>query len=88
MGINNISPQIPKIRPGMLVVTPIKIKGITANRKYVVEEVDEGFLVIRNDKGELSCHSAYQFIEADLYFTMCLFSTLITMYKLGNKAYK
>lgn len=81
-------PQIPKLTIGMVVVTPVPIRNITRNKVYVVEEIEEGFIIIRNDKGKLASFSAYQFIEADLYFTMCLFSTMITMYRLGNKAYK
>lgn len=80
--------KIPKLEPGMVVVTPVKLRHITPNRKYVVEEIEEGFVVVRNDIGKLASFTAYQFIEADLYFTMCLFSSMITIYNLGNKAYK
>lgn len=80
--------KVPKLTPGMVVVTPALLKDITPNKKYIVEELQEGFVIVRNDRGKLASFSAYQFIAADLYFTMCLFSTLITLYRLGNKAYK
>ena len=79
---------IPKIGIGLIVVTPVNHDGITANRKYIVEKVDNSLVFIRNDNDEVKSYTLYSFMEADLYFTMSLFSTMISMYKLGNKAYK
>jgi len=79
---------IPDIDVGVIVVTPSKIKNITINKKYVVQKVGDREIFIVNDIGELHSYNAYRFMEADLYFTMCLFSTLIMVFKLGEKAYK
>jgi len=81
-------PLIPEMKVGLVVVTPTIIKNITTNKKYVVQRLEEGHIIIYNDLGELCTYSAYEFIEADLYYTMCLFSTVINIFKLGNKAYK
>ena len=79
---------IQKIEMGLLVVTPSYHEGITANRIYVVEKVVENKVFIRNDFGEVKPYALYSFMEADLYFTMSLFSSLISIFRLGNKAYK
>lgn len=81
-------PLIPEMKVGLIVVTPSPIINITKNKKYVVEKIGNGMIVIRNDNGELASYNAYEFIEVDLYFTMCLFATVITLFKLGNKAFK
>lgn len=79
---------IPEIEIGLLVVTPVYHEGITANRKYVVEKVVDGMVYVRNDLGNIEPYTLYSFMEADLYFTMSLFSSMISIFKLGNKAYK
>ena len=76
------------MKVGLVVITPADIENITVNRKYIVEALDYDHILLRNDIGELKLYSAYKFIEADLYFSMCLFSTLINLFKLGSKAYK
>lgn len=81
-------PTIPEMEVGLVVVTPTNYKNITANKKYVVHKLGEGEIFLKNDIGEILPYSSYQFIEADLYFTMCLFSTMIRIFQLGNKAYK
>lgn len=86
--MSKITDNIPKLRTGMVVVAPVALVNITANRKYIVHSINEGNLLIRNDKGEIVSYSTYQFIEADLYFTMCMFATMINIYNLGSKAYK
>ena len=84
---NSIS-TIPEMEVGLIVITPIDCIDITANRKYVVEKMGEGVIYIKNNSGIIAPYSAYQFMEADLYITICLFTTMINIFKLGNKAYK
>lgn len=86
--MSNVIPVIPEMEIGLVVVTPVSREDITANKKYVVEKIGEGVIFIKNDFNCIVPHSSYQFIEADVYFTMCLFSTMITIFKLGSKAYK
>lgn len=82
------TPVIPEMKVGLVVVTPTRLQHITPDRKYVIEKVDKNIIYITNDDDELTAYHSYQFMEADLYYTMCFFSTLITLYKLGAKAYK
>lgn len=79
---------IPKIEVGLIVVSPGYHEGITPNRKYIVEKVVDSKVFVRNDFNEVKSYTLYSFMEADLYFTISLFSSLISIFKLGNKAYK
>ena len=81
----NSIPLIPNMKVGLVVVTPNKYENITANKKYVVEGISEGGIQIRNDVGILESYYAYRFIEADLYFTTGLFSTVIKLFKLKHR---
>lgn len=86
--MSNPIPVIPEMEVGLVVVTPVNHRGVTANRVYIVEKIGEGIIFIKNDFNQVAAYSTYQFIEADVYFTMCLFSTMINIFKLGSKAYK
>jgi len=81
-------PIIPVMEVGLVVVTPATIKDITVNKKYIVQQVECDFIILRNDTGAKIPYKAHQFMEADLYYTMCLFSSMITIFRLGSKAYK
>ena len=74
-------PKIPKMKPGLIVISPTDQVNITANKKYVVEGLLEDEVIIRNDEGRVGAYSAYRFIEVDLYFTMCLFGIFTTLFK-------
>ncbi len=79
---------VPKMEVGLIVVTPLNKKDLSSDKKYVVEKIEKDTIFIVNDLGELKSYSAYKFMEADLYYTICLFSTMITVYNLGSKSYK
>ena len=81
-------PTIPDMEVGLVIITPVRYRNITTNKPYVVEKTGNGTIFIRNDVGELTEYNSYQFMEADLYFTISLFSTTIKIFRLGDKAYK
>lgn len=86
--MKNTVPQIPVMEVGLVVVTPAVIKDITVNKKYIIEKIEDDLIILKNDAGQSMAYKSFQFMEADLYFTMCLFSSMITMFKLGSRAYK
>ena len=83
--MSNITPIIPKMKVGLVVVTPATVSNITRNKKYVIHKVRGKQIYITNDLGDMKPYDAFQFMEADLYFTMCLFSTMISLYSLYKK---
>jgi len=74
-------PGIPKMKIGLAVVSPTDQVNITANSVYVVEKLIEDRIVVRNNIGVSKSYSAYRFIEADLYFTICLYGTFNNILK-------
>jgi len=86
MSINLV---VPELKTGTIVVTPTTaLTGITKHKKYVVENITEDHIYLRNDYGEIRPFLAYQFMEADVYFTVCLFSTMITIFEINSKIFK
>lgn len=69
----------------MVVVTPYEIiPNITANKKYVIEDIRGNMIKIRNDFGELSWQMGIEFIEADVYFSICLLQTFNRILNLSS----
>lgn len=70
--------SIPNLARGMVVVTPYQDQtSITPNKTYIIEGVYHEFLLIKNDLGVTHPYESIMFIEADVYFTMLMFLTLM-----------
>jgi len=86
--MSSAAKKLGKLKTGVVVVTPVALRNITPNKKYIVQSISEGYILLINDKGDAASYSAYQFIEADLYFTMCLFYSLLTIFNIRSKIYE
>jgi hypothetical protein len=76
---------LPGLEVHMVVVTPYEIiPNITANKKYVIEDIRGNMIKIRNDFGELSWQMGIEFIEADVYFSICLLQTFNRILNLSS----
>jgi len=84
-----MSMMLPGLEVHMVVITPYQlIPHITANKKYVIEDIRGNMIKIRNDIEELTWHVGIEFIEADVYFTICLLQTFNRILNLsGNPLY-
>lgn len=66
----------PKIEVGSIIITfRADLKGITAKRKYIVEQRDSEFIYIRNDDDAVVRYRSIFFMEADVIFALLLYYT-------------
>ncbi len=71
---------LPILKPGMVVVTPsTDLSNLTEDKKYIIEDTEEGWIMITDDTGEFKYYRSHFFIEADVYYNMILFLTLIRL---------
>jgi len=71
---------------GMLVITASNnIKDITQERLYIIEKISSSFIYLTNDLGQSTKYRNHLFIEADLYYTTCLWLTLIKLFDIAPK---
>jgi hypothetical protein len=62
---------------GMIVITPNDIHpGLTAHRRYVIEDVAEDWIKILDDTDESRYYQSFLFIEPDVYYTITMFMTM------------
>ena len=82
--MNNLA--IPELQIGMLVVTPSdNIPNITQDRRYVVEYISGEYIQVRNNIDEVKEYKAHLFIEADVYYTVLLWLTVIRLFDIDPK---
>lgn len=73
--------DIPVLSKGMVVVTPyLNLTSITADKTYEIEGIYHEYILIKNDLGILHPYKSIMFIEADVYFSMLIFLTLIKLF--------
>ena len=69
--------DLPELEVHMIVTTPYKtLSHITANKKYVIRKVEQDIIWLENDYHEIEPYKSMHFIEADVYFSLCLYITL------------
>ena len=81
--------QLPEFAVGMIVVTPSsQITHLTEDRKYVIEDIDGDWLSITDDTGDSRFYQSHIFIEADVYYNMLLFLTMIRLFDINPNQLK
>jgi len=74
---------LPDFEVGMIVVCPSSnIPGITEDKKYVITDLEKGWVMIRNDEEETRYYQCHLFIEADVYYNMLLWLTFMRLFEL------
>lgn len=77
---------LPDLQVSMVVTTPYTtLPGITPNKKYVIVDIDRDEILLMNDLGRVRTYQAINFIEADVFFALCLYVTFVRMLGLTNK---
>lgn len=70
----------------MVVTTPYDtLPNITPNSKYIIIKIEQDIVWVRNDYGEVYPYKGMNFIEADVYFSLCLYVTFMRLLDLSNK---
>ena len=77
---------LPDLEMNMVVTTPYSsLPNITPNKKYIITKVERDTIWLRNDCNENKPYKAINFIEADVFFALCLYMTFVRMLNLSNK---
>lgn len=77
---------LPELQMNMVVTTPYTtLPNITPNKKYIITQMERDLIWLRNDCGEVRPYKAINFIEADVFFALCLYMTFVRILDLSNK---
>ena len=81
--------MLPTFEIGMLVVTPCSgILSLTEDKTYIVLDVQEEWLQIVDDQNDMRYYRSHLFIEADVYYNMILYLTLIRLFEINPNQLK
>jgi hypothetical protein len=78
---------IPDLTVGMVVITPTTLDPyLTEDTKYVVLSVIKDDLIsIQDDTGEERLYQSHLFIEADVYYSMIMWLSIMRIFDLSHK---
>jgi hypothetical protein len=77
---------LPDFKVGMIVVCPSSsIPHITEDKKYVIVDVENDWIMIQDDTDDTRYYQAHLFIEADVYYTMLMWLTLMRLFGIEPK---
>ena len=77
---------IQDIKAGMIVVTPSSnLPNLTEDRKYVVLDVEGDWIQIQDDSGDIRYYQSFLFIEADVYYAMILYLSMLRIFDIDPK---
>lgn len=80
---------LPTFKIGMLVVTPCSdIFHLTEDKKYVILDVQDDWLQITDDQNDTRYYRSNFFIEADVYYNMILYLTMIRLFEISHNHLK
>jgi hypothetical protein len=78
---------IPELSVGMVVITPTTlVPYLTEDKKYVVLSIDgDEWIQIQDDTGMTRHYQSHLFIEANVYYSMVLWLSLMRMFDISPK---
>lgn len=75
---------LPNLKVGTVVVTPCDaIPELTQDKHYVVLGIQDEWLKICNDFGDIRYYQAHLFIEANVYYNMLIWLVMMRMFDLN-----
>ncbi len=78
---------LPDFEIGMVVVTPSKdVPLLTEDKYYIIEDITEDHLGVRNDSDDLKYYSSHIFIEANVYYNMILWLSMLRLFEINPKS--
>jgi len=80
--------DLPIFKIGMIVITPAKdINNITEDKYYTILDIKEDTFKIKDDLGVIKYYPSYFFIEADVYYNMIMWLSLIRIFDINPKRF-
>lgn len=77
---------LPDFQVGMIVVTPSSnIPHLTEDKKYIVLDVESDWIQIKDDSEDIRYYQSHLFIEANVYYNMILWLSLMRLYNIDPK---
>jgi hypothetical protein len=77
--------SLPNLEVHMVVVTPYRtIENITPNKKYIITRIDYDTIHLVNDIGVSCKYKGIYFLEAEIYFSLCLYMTFVRILEISN----
>lgn len=78
---------IPDLAVGMIVVTPTTLKPyLTEDTRYVILSIlQDDLILIQDDTGEERVYQSHLFIEADVYYCMVMWLSMMRLFDLSPK---
>lgn len=82
--MNNLT--LPDFSVGMMVVSPASnLPHITEDRKYIVIDVEDGWIMLKDDTDDVRYYQSHLFIEADVYYNMMLWLAMMRLFDINPK---
>lgn len=78
---------IPELSVGMVVITPTTLMPyLTEDKKYVILAIDgDDWVQIQDDTETIRHYQSHLFIEANVYYSMVLWLSLMRMFDISPK---
>lgn len=77
---------LPEFTNGMIVVTPSTlVPHLTEDKKYVIQDVEGDWIMIRDDTEETRYYQSHLFIEANVYYNMIMWLTMMRLFNIDPK---
>lgn len=78
---------IPDLTVGMVVITPNTMTPyLTEDKRYVVLAIlQDDMISIQDDTGEERAYHSHLFIEADVYYSMIIWLSIMRIFELSPK---
>ena len=77
---------LPQFQVGMIVVSPAEnVPHITKDKYYVILDVEPDWIQIQDDTDEIRYYQSHLFIEADVYYNMCMWISLMRLFDIDVK---
>jgi hypothetical protein len=80
---------LPDFQIGMVVTTPTStLQYLTEDKKYIIQDVEDEWIMVTNDINETRYYRAHLFIETNVYYNMIMYLTLIRLFDLPTNPLK
>jgi hypothetical protein len=78
---------IPDLAVGMVVITPNTVTPhLTEDKRYVILSLDgDDWITIQDDLGEERSFQSHLFIEADVYYSMIMWLSIMRLFDMSPK---
>ena len=80
---------LPSFKVGMIIISPSSANPyITPEKKYIIEDVEDDWIMITDDAEDTRYYKSHLFIEVDVYYNMLMYLTLIRLFDINPNRLK